>query len=1289
MKAFRILLFVLAMLPCANVFAQTQNANTLADDVHADYSKIKGSVTDLLDEWNKEKIKEGLVSVGSDELDELKQSLEQLKSLVSNSSSSDNNEKVKQLTEAVKEQFEKLKSLDAVKNNDYIKGLTDKYEKLKKDINDFGSRLASIKQFGISGNMPVGIVADFGGVGVKVGIDSLVMHRDDKIETINGDSTGAYAFAELKLPFLPKQSDSSQIIKFGGHIVFQKGSKETSLNTVFLENDIFEIPIIKNKVSLELIDGDAIPSKQWGGCTQNKSRNFVSFDCEEVKEVNLIGRFKFDPSFIKATTFEAEKKGDDQNDANKKEEGEQKNESTDETKKEGSDEGTTVASNNEGGKNDDNQSNKDEQGDNKDGKDGKAVEKDVVYAYFSCRAKGGIVADVCFSSPFELVKLPGFKFQVEEAVIDLSDIRNANGFAFPDNYWDEEGLGLNGNNWTGFFLKKLKVMFPNELTMADAEDKDKHTIIEATNVLIDDYGFTGSFVAENLMNKDLGSSGANITIKKATAEVLKGDFIKGSIEGKADVPFLAQYTPKDGSSTTTAAPSEEPLKSDEELKKADKEKKILSLDFYGRVGLDNDKYTFFAKASTGLDQYYKVPFTDMAYITVAQGTGLELTNEASELGDSGKKLKFALTLNGGLNIESGKLATSKGSSKLGFDAKFEGVEFQGLRFCNIGKHVSLQSLALKGDVECRMMGLTLTLTKLEWKDGKVSTDYSKDFDQSELAEYGDKIKDVIKGGGLDLGSRIQLMSGNNTIAPELGGLFKTIYKGIKVNDQDALDLAKGSKWNFNGIQLNRIALKADFSAFSFDGSLDIFKDDEDFGKGFRGKIGLAIDPIGISLDMQAVFGKKEDDKNNIYKYWFARATADMAGMTPPILLFPPSVFLKSVTGGAYYHMVDKNASSQFDGPDGQPTKQFTLADADNYVPDNSKGLGFIAGVGVYVGSDNLANVQAELNISFNSNWSLHKIQLGGNFTMISPMPAKFQAAVDKYNDAVAKFEGQFGEATGKVLSNLKDYNKFTQLAVDKSGVDNTISLQKLKATQDGTIYGWLNAEYWAKEKKFHCEANVDADLFGLIKGNAWFRLHTEPGDWYMRLGSNSNPCYLKFMDWAKGQTYFMMGTLPSHTIKPLSETAASKFGVNQLDYSGSSTSLEHARGFAFALDVNAKVDVDIMKIAYFQTEMGVGTDLMVSNRCYTYGKDNKKKHWRASGDLYAYASVQCGLEWPFPEKKFRVFRGAAFVGFQGALPAPVYGRGIMSFSVDVLDFIEIDDLTATLTVGNNDIKDCE
>lgn len=1268
MKLFRILLFVLTLLPCSLASAQSQNANTLFDDVQGDYSRIKQNVQNILAEWDKDKIREGFSSVSGDAVDQLKQALDKLNSLLKNPSGSDNNEQVKKAIEDIKKQYEQLISLETLKNNDYIKGLTEKFEKLKKSGNDFCSRMESIRQYGISGNMPVGIIADYGGIGVKVGVDNLVMHRDDKIESIDGDSTGLHAFAELKLPFLPRQADSSHIIKFAGDIAIQKGSAEVSHNIIYLENDYFRIPIIKNKVDLELISGSSLPSKEWGGCVPDKSRNYVIFDCKEVKEVNLIGRFRFDPSFIKATTFDPPKKKEEKKDEEKKDE---------QQKEEGGSDEKKAAETADGAKNDgatDGTKNEETKNEGTDGGKKPATEKDVVYAYFSCKAKGGVVTEVCFSSPFELVKLPGFKFMVDEAVVDFSDLKNANGFKFPDNYWDSEGLGLNELNWTGFFLKKLKVLFPNELTLKDAENKE--TIIEASNVLIDDYGFTGTFVAENIMNKDFGSSGANLTIKKASAEVLKSQFIKGSIEGDAAIPFLSPYSDNE----------KQPSK-DEELKKADEEKKILKMDFMARVGLDNDKYTFFASSKTSLNnQKYKVPFTDLAYISIDKGTGVEITNESDQLGDSGKKLMFALTLNGSLNLKSGTASTSQGSKKLGFDANFEGIEFQGLRFCNIGKHVSIQSLALKGDVECRLMGLTLTLTKLEWKDGKVSNDLSKDVKASDMLGNLEDLSHVIKGGGLNLGSRIQLISGKNTIAPELGGFFKTIYKGLKVNNEDPTDLAKRSKWNFNGIDLNRIALKADFSAFSFDGALDIFKDDETFGKGFRGKLALTLVPLGLSLDMQACFGKTEDINNpgNIYKYWFTRATADISKMEPPIVLFPPSVYLKSVTGGAYYHMYDASNESQFENPDpnGRPKQGFQLADVDNYKPDNTRGLGFIAGIGVYIGTDNLANVQAELNISFYPNWALNKVQFGGNFTMIAPIPSQFKAAIAKYNDALADIESKLDD---KIMSNLKEYNGLSKLA---DNADNSISLEKIRALDKGTITGWLSAEYRVKEKVFHCEANVNADLFKIIKGNAWFRFHTEPGDWYMRMGSNTDPCYLKFMDWVKGQNYFMMGTLPSHTIKPLSPTAASKFGVNQLDYSGNTTTLSHAKGFAFALDVSAKVNVDIMKIAYFQCEMGVGTDLMITNRCYTY-KDREPKHWRAYGDIYGFADVQCGLEWPFPEKKFRVFRGAAFVGFQGALPAPVYGHGVMSFSVDILDFIKIDDVTADLTLGNNDIKDCE
>ena len=57
MKLFRILLFVLTLLPCSLASAQSQNANTLFDDVQGDYGRIKQNVQNILAEWDKDKIR--------------------------------------------------------------------------------------------------------------------------------------------------------------------------------------------------------------------------------------------------------------------------------------------------------------------------------------------------------------------------------------------------------------------------------------------------------------------------------------------------------------------------------------------------------------------------------------------------------------------------------------------------------------------------------------------------------------------------------------------------------------------------------------------------------------------------------------------------------------------------------------------------------------------------------------------------------------------------------------------------------------------------------------------------------------------------------------------------------------------------------------------------------------------------------------------------------------------------------------------------------------------------------
>ena len=1105
-----------------------------------------------------------------------------------------------------------------LENNEYIQSIEKKYKTAETKFNQAKDRINNIRKNGLSYNMPVGFEGEFGSVYVRLSLDSMKFVRGKDTTSVEDDYTVAVAQAVVSLPFLPEQEDGSKQIGFKGRVAFKTGDPGQR-NRIYLATNTFRCPIIKDKVFLNLFGKDATYDKQKiGKCVPPDTEGtYVEFDCNGITDVSLTGFFDFGDYLVAMEDSVPTKKKDDE-----KKDDEKKDENAN----------TTAA----------NQPTKSKLW---------KVKKDDpnVYVPFAMRGKGGVSAQACFSSPFKVKNARNFVFEVNSAVVDFSDIHNAEGFKLPTGYWPE---ALSEVAWTGFFLKSMKVYFPEDFKLNDGADL---TTAEISNMFIDDYGFTGLAAVDNLVNKDLGNAGAHLEISKIAVEFYQDEFIKGELKGSAKIPFLKPRKTEEDKKV---------LADNNDLKEADKKKSVLALNFEAQVTHDTtaNKYYFFANTKIDSRQEYGVPFTDVAYIVVNPGTALEFTNDAKALEGSDKKLKFCLTMNGELNLESGKAATSKGSSKLGFDAEFKGITYQGLKFTNVGKHVSIQSLALTGKVEARFMGMKISLTKLEWKGGK---DFDSDFNHSGSPD----VKQIMKG-GLDMASRIQFMSGSNTIAPELGAKFKTIYEQ-GISSLEALESSSNNKWNLDGIALNRIALKADFSVFSFDGALDIFKDDEKFGKGFRGTIDLAINPIGLGIGVQAAFGKTMGD--NSFHYWFAKATADFAKMKTPIMLFPPCVYLKSVSGGAYNHMIDEKNKNPIDNDaDSAPINEFKLANVMNYAPDEKSGLGFIAGLGVYFGTDNLATAEVELNIALTSEGALRDIRLGGLFTMLSPMPNTLSVNLDKINQNLTNLENTLANSN-EYLSKLTKMVENTQSDEEASGLSFKKGMKK-----SGTISGWLSAIYVPKEKLFDVQSSLDVDLWGLIRGNAWFKLHTEPKTWYMRMGSHQAPAYVKFMDFAKCQTYMMMGELPSYNLPPLSTVAARELNVTNVDHSKNAGTLEHAKGFAFAVDLNAHVNVDILKIAYFKCAFGGGTDLMVNDMEYCY--KGKKHHWRASGDIYGYFNMSTGLEWPWPEKKFPIFKGNMFFGMAGAVPAPVQGHAVLKFQCDIAWF-SLPEVKASISLG--------
>jgi len=1117
--------------------------------------------------------------------------------------------KCKEISERVsnfKDSFEK-DVISKMKDNEkaveeYKEILAVKSQNLKSQVEDLYNKASAIYDDGLVYNLPIGIEADFGSVYVNLQIKKMEFSRGEK------EHTKGHAVATLTLPFLPKQEDETKTISMAGDIYFKHNSESVSRLYV---NENLRIPIIKDKVYLVVV-GENNQNKTKGNCKISDGSSYIEFSCNEITDVNLVGYFDFSGSEV-----------------------------------EGGTPSFLIACD----------------------KEGNEKEGEYVSAPFVLRGKGGVSSMLCFSHPFKVKGLGDFVFTVEDGAIDFSDIQNPDGLVVP-RYWQSP---LTPESWIGFFLKKLTVQLPKEFFLN--RDGNERTSFDVSNMYIDDYGFSGDVTVKELvnLNKDLGGAGVSISIDEITAHFLQNEFTGGRLDGNLTLPFLSQF--EDGATPEKEANSfanyenykgdapgvKAPEMENAVLDKKNKEKKILELTFSAdvayvdkkngtNVSSDNEgnisepekHYVFSANVGLKKDHKYRVPFTSVAYVTLKGGTSLSITNdvdkvygEDSDVPEEDRKgMIFTLTMNGELGVNSPK-AISKGSNKLGFDLEFKDIQFQGLTFSNVGTPVNIDYIALNGKVGAKILGLSIAITKLEYKKNSQESGGNIDYDGKKYPIWTGKL-------GMD--AKVELIGGSGGIGADLSSRFRFVTKSHGSNLNDI-------KWDYDGFEIGTVGLHADYSVFKLDGSLGIFKDDEIFGKGFRGSIDMSIDPIGLSIGAQICFGKTSHQSQNgkKYSYWFTRASAEMA--STHILLFPPAVFLNSITGGAYSHMNPGRIN-----PNGGV---FFVSDVKNYKPDPKIGFGFIAGIGVYIGSENLAKAKAEMELTFANSLALDQIRIGGQVTLISPKSSKFKIpnAITK----LQKFKKEIED--GSILSDLSKFNDLTSTRENDAVTYNVVNSWDLSSS----IGGYVNMQFIRQTRQFIMDAGVIADLWGVIYGNAKFNFYSEPGKWNLSFGTYDNPSKLEFMDFIKCKSYFEMGHLSRSFYPPLCAEAAKEFGYSGADYSSDKEKLSGGKGFAFGIGMRTGLNIEPLKVAYLDLYMYGGTDLVVSERAYKY--EEKCRDWRASGDIYGAFGVKLGamIDVGFYEQKIKIFHGSAFLGLRGEVPSPIYGEGLVKFNASFGD----------------------
>ncbi len=146
-----------------------------------------------------------------------------------------------------------------------------------------------------------------------------------------------------------------------------------------------------------------------------------------------------------------------------------------------------------------------------------------------------IIASVGIT-PFQVKGLEDFSFSVRNATVDMSDLANPAGFSFPADY--QQAYGEDITLWRGFYLQEVDIAFQG----LDSSSK-KMPVISARNLLIDDAGVSGLFSATNILPIGEGSAdGWPFSVDRLSVRLDRNRLAGGGLAGVMNVPFLGKDT---------------------------------------------------------------------------------------------------------------------------------------------------------------------------------------------------------------------------------------------------------------------------------------------------------------------------------------------------------------------------------------------------------------------------------------------------------------------------------------------------------------------------------------------------------------------------------------------------------------------------------------------------------------------------------------------------------------------------------------------------------------------------
>ncbi len=411
-------------------------------------------------------------------------------------------------------------------------------------------------------------------------------------------------------------------------------------------------------------------------------------------------------------------------------------------------------------------------------------------------------------SPFVLASQPyKFMFSVNQAVFDFSDLRTEN-VNFPQHYHDNGLLLPSVEAWRGVYVQSLKIGMPQEFKTEESIPTKKRVTFEAANLLIDSYGVSGYFSAENLIPLKSGRTSEKkswaYSVDKIGIELASNKLVGARFEGQVLLPISDK-----GDKNGTTAKGED-----------------------GRMGLGY-------KGIISEDEYGLVVSTlDTLSFDVFKAKAELLPNSAVELMVVEGNFRPKAILNGRMAISASQKESLANEGQEyttgeGKDAKKETVQFKGIEFQNL---------------------------VLQTTSPIISVDYFGYKDEVKLANFPVSIADIaFSSNEYEAGIEFDLMI--NLMGKESKGFAADARLGIFGKFEE---VNYKQRWKYDRLDLSRINIEANMGGVKLKGGLELMDDDPEYGDGFSAEVEGTFGSFG-PITCKAIFGRKD------FRYWYVDA----------------------------------------------------------------------------------------------------------------------------------------------------------------------------------------------------------------------------------------------------------------------------------------------------------------------------------------------------------------------------------------------------------------------------------